>query len=217
MWKHASMKSWRAASALALLLCTTATRPGISLNALPNPPSTLPSNAARQSAARSAQKPANELMLAGLRPGRDTLGAARKLYGDVGVTPDPDDDRFLTWRDPCRKRSLRIEADKKDVIQTIAVEEWDSMLPCRKEVPTKLHSDLWRTGHGLALSDPQTKVLSTYGPPGSGGPSTDGGRELELMYYAFDWAGSDVPQVMEIFCDRSTKKVVHITLAYPSL
>jgi hypothetical protein len=44
-----------------------------------------------------------------------------------------------------------------------------------------------------------------------------GTRELELLYYAFDWAGSDVPQVMEISCERSTGKVLEITLAFPSL
>jgi hypothetical protein len=217
MWKHASMRSWRAASALALFMFAGAVCPGISLNDSSNAPLMAAWQSARKPAPRPALQTANELMLAGLRPGHDTLAMAKKLYGDVGVVPDSDDDRFLTWRDPCRKRSLRIEADKKDVIQTIAVEEWDSMLPCRKDLQEKLHSELWRTGHGIALSDPQTKVLSIYGTPGSGGPSTDGGRELELMYYAFDWAGSDVPQVMEIFCDRSTKKVVHITLAYPSL
>jgi hypothetical protein len=37
------------------------------------------------------------------------------------------------------------------------------------------------------------------------------------MFYAFDWAGSDVPQVMEVLCERATGRVVEITLAFPSL
>jgi hypothetical protein len=37
------------------------------------------------------------------------------------------------------------------------------------------------------------------------------------MYYAFDWAGSSVPQVMEVFCARDSGRVMEITLAYPSL
>ncbi len=196
MWKLGSMKFLLAASGLALLLAWI---PAPSPLAAGPPPR------------------ANELTLAGLRPGRDTLPAAKKLYGDLGLGVDPGDDKVLTWRDPCRKRILRIEADSKAVIQTISVEDWNSMMPCRKEMFDKLHSDLWRTGHGISLGDPQARVASVYGPPGSGGPSTDGGRDLQLMYYAFDWAGSDVPQVMEIFCDQSTSKVVHITLAYPSL
>jgi hypothetical protein len=37
------------------------------------------------------------------------------------------------------------------------------------------------------------------------------------MSYQFDWAGSDVPQVMEVLCARDTGRVVEITLAFPSL
>ena len=48
-------------------------------------------------------------------------------------------------------------------------------------------------------------------------PATLDGREFELLFYAFDWAGSDVPQVMEITCDRKNGRVWKITLAYPSL
>jgi hypothetical protein len=51
----------------------------------------------------------------------------------------------------------------------------------------------------------------------SPGPSVKGEHELELLYYAFDWAGSDVPQVMEILCARESGRVMEITLAYPSL
>jgi hypothetical protein len=42
-----------------------------------------------------------------------------------------------------------------------------------------------------------------------------------LWYYAFDWAGPDVPQVMEVVCTREKDgqagRVVEITLAAPSL
>jgi hypothetical protein len=42
-----------------------------------------------------------------------------------------------------------------------------------------------------------------------------------LLYYAFDWAGADVPQVMEVVCtleeDGKPGRVVEITLAAPSL
>jgi hypothetical protein len=42
-----------------------------------------------------------------------------------------------------------------------------------------------------------------------------------LWYYAFDWAGPDVPQVMEVVCtkeqDGQPGYVVEITLAAPSL
>jgi hypothetical protein len=42
-----------------------------------------------------------------------------------------------------------------------------------------------------------------------------------LLYYAFDWAGPDVPQVMEVLCaveqDGKLGRVVEITLAASSL
>jgi len=42
-----------------------------------------------------------------------------------------------------------------------------------------------------------------------------------LLYYAFDWAGSDVPQVMEVLCtvehDGKPGRVIEITLAASSL
>jgi hypothetical protein len=64
-------------------------------------------------------------------------------------------------------------------------------------------------------------VLAIYGQPGSRGPSTKDGQQLELLYYAFDWAGPDVPQVMAVLCtpERNAKpgRVVEITLAAPSL
>ena len=64
-------------------------------------------------------------------------------------------------------------------------------------------------------------VLKLYGEPDSRSPSTKDGQPLELWYYAFDWAGADVPQVMEVLCTREAEgkpgQVVEITLAGPSL
>jgi hypothetical protein len=72
----------------------------------------------------------------------------------------------------------------------------------------------------LRLEAP-ARARALYGQPNSRGPSTKGGQQLELLYYAFDWAGPDVPQVMEVLCapDRDGKpgRVVEITLAAPSL
>ena len=64
-------------------------------------------------------------------------------------------------------------------------------------------------------------VMQLYGQPDSRSPSTKDGQPLELWYYAFDWAGPDVPQVMEVVCTREKDgqagRVVEITLAAPSL
>ena len=70
---------------------------------------------------------------------------------------------------------------------------------------------------GLRIGDSQDQIIGLYGEPNSSGPATKNGQELALMYYQFDWAGSDVPQVMEVLCARDTGRVVEITLAFPSL
>ena len=75
----------------------------------------------------------------------------------------------------------------------------------------------WKTGRGLAIGDARERIFRIYGAPSSRSPSLRGNQELELFFYAFDWAGSEVPQVMEIYCDHSTGRVVEITLAFPSL
>jgi hypothetical protein len=63
--------------------------------------------------------------------------------------------------------------------------------------------------------------VDLYGQPDSQSASTNGGQQLELLYYAFDWAGPDVPQVMEVLCtaekDGKPGRVVEITLAASSL
>ena len=75
----------------------------------------------------------------------------------------------------------------------------------------------WQTSRGLRLGDTKERVLELYGSPNSTSPSVRGQQELELLFYAFDWAGSNVPQVMEVTCDRASGRVIEITLAFPSL
>ncbi len=164
-------------------------------------------------------KQANEITLAGLRPGRDTLAAAEKRYHSAGRAPKTGADTMKEWRDGCEGRGLRLEADSKGVIQSITATSLAAVLPGCKPTSRnpKFYEKAWTTGRGLKLGDAQNRVLELYGEPNSSGPSVKGARELELLFYAFDWAGSDVPQVMEVSCDRATGRVVEITLAFPSL
>ena len=168
------------------------------------------------------EKRANELTLAGLRPGKDTLTAALKHYrskyladGASGKA-SPTDPR--TWDEPCTGRSLNITADEKSVIQEITVSTLSSREgKCDDRRLEGLDMKDWITGRGLRLGDSRNRVTELYGEPGTDGPSVKGEHELEFLYYAFDWAGADVPQVLEIYCERETGRVVEITLAYPSL
>jgi hypothetical protein len=108
--------------------------------------------------------------------------------------------------------------DAKSVIQAVTV---SSLIPqegkCEDRRFGAVAVQNWVTGRGLRLGDPLGRVIEIYGEPDSNGPAVKGDRELEFLYYAFDWAGTDVPQVLEVHCARESGRVVEITLAFPTL
>jgi hypothetical protein len=162
----------------------------------------------------------NELTLAKLRPGRDTKTRAVRLY--KGYVADPGDDRQGTWMDLCRGEALKLEADANGKIQVLRMMTASDADPAQvRGGCSSLPATPWKTGRGLGINDPEPRVVQLYGEPDSRSPSTKDGRRLELLYYAFDWAGPDVPQVMEVVCtiedDARPGRVVEITLAAPSL
>jgi hypothetical protein len=199
--KPGSTKFWRYASAI-LLLAGAASAAAA---------------AARSQDTSPAQAPrASELTLAGLRPGRDTLEEARHRYGSKDVSNLSDGTK--QWRDACTGHAIMLELGANDVIQSVTISAIASEAgACSGRHGDLLHEDQWQTGHGLHLGDTEDRVTQIYGDPNSSGPSVKGKHELELMYYAFDWAGSSGPQVMEVFCARESGRVMEITLAYPSL
>jgi hypothetical protein len=164
---------------------------------------------------KNALHRANELTLAGLRPGRDSMAQARKLYRKIDPKSSTHDTETV-WLDRCGKVQLTVDFDSDQRIQVIRAAESASSADCASPVPSA-----WKTGHGLRVGDAATRVAELYGEPDSRSPSTKGGQPLELWYYAFDWAGADVPQVMEVLCTAEQNggpgRVVEITLAAPSL
>jgi hypothetical protein len=167
-------------------------------------------------APKVAAHKANERTLAGLRPGKDSIEHAVNLNRQFNKDDKPRDGEFV-WFDHCRDASLTVDSDAARKIQEIRVAPWGgSTADCAGMPPGP-----WKTGLGLRLADSTVKVTQLYGAPDSKSPSSKGGQQLELWYYAFDWAGPDVPQVMEVLCtaDEGGKpgRVVEITLAAPSL
>jgi hypothetical protein len=159
----------------------------------------------------------NETLLAGLRPGRDTFAVAEKRLKPKEIS-DGSTSSSKEWRDACSGRSIRLDIDAKTVIQSVTITTVSKQEgKCSDRRPDFLDPKFWLTGLGLRMGDSQDRVVALYGEPNSGGPATKNGLDLDLMYYQFDWAGSDVPQVMEILCARDTGRVVEITLAFPSL
>jgi hypothetical protein len=168
-----------------------------------------------QKKSSNAQR-SNEITLAGLRPGHDSLSRAIVLYKNPKGESHKEESTF-SWGATCQKQTLSVDVDASKRIQVIRTIETDwSDGDCAKPF---LGS--WSTGHGLRVGDPTPKVAQLYGAPDSKSPSSKGGQQLELWYYAFDWAGADVPQVMEVLCtkekDGQPGRVIEITLAAPSL
>jgi hypothetical protein len=160
----------------------------------------------------------NELRLARLEPGKDKLANATALFGPDYRRVFPDSPGLLAWADRRSGCVVRVDVGSGQVIKTITVSSIDSLLGEKRPLaPARLPPRLLVTGRGLALGDAGQRVVELYGPPNSSGPSTQGPHALEFFYYAFDWAGSDVPQVMEVYCDARTGRVVEITLAAPTL
>ena len=196
------MKFWRCAS-LALALAGAGTAAGARIS----PPV----------AAQTAARHNNELVLAGLRPGRDNLATAEKRFKMKSLAEEPNSGS-KEWRDDCSGRSIRLEVDAKSVIQSVTLTTLGTQEgKCSDRRPDFLDPRFWLTGLGLRMGDSQDRIVGLYGEPNSSGPASKNGQELELLYYQFDWAGSDVPQVMEVLCARDTGRVVEITLAFPSL
>jgi hypothetical protein len=165
---------------------------------------------------KTAAHKANEMTLAGLRPGQDSVERAASLYRQFSKDKTSRSDESV-WFDHCRDASLTVDSDAGKRIQEIRVAPWGgSTADCARVPPGP-----WKTGLGLRLEDSTARIVQLYGEPDSKSPSSKGGQQLELWYYAFDWAGPDVPQVMEVMCtvgqDGKPGRVVEITLAAPSL
>lgn len=161
-----------------------------------------------------------EWKLAGLLPGHTTLKRAESLLGE-SFSQDSESQSSALWHD-CNGSDLTVEANAKGIIQTVRVSKpvnSGSILDCFG--PALVGAKQWKTSLGLGLGDSAARVLQLYGQPDSRSPSTKGGQPLQLLYYAFDWAGPDVPQVMQVVCtpekDGQPGRVVEITLAASSL
>ena len=155
----------------------------------------------------------NEWKLAGLLPGRTRVAAAEELLGK----PLEKDADSLTFRWHNCFNDLIAESDGKGVVQTVRISKRSGSSDCASQRTVTR----WTTGKGLRVGDAAFRVTQLYGKPDSVSPSTKDSQRLELWYYAFDWAGPDVPQVMEVVCtvgkDGQPGRVVEITLAASSL
>jgi hypothetical protein len=155
----------------------------------------------------------NETKLGGMEPGKTRLREAVAMLGTPTVKN--------VWR-TTDDAEISVDLDEKQVVQVVRMSQ--TAHPAGKKLDCLgcvEKGRRWSTGSGLRLGSPARRVIKLYGEPDSRSPSTKDGQRLELLYYAFDWAGADVPQVMEVLCtvekDGVPGRVVEITLAASSL
>jgi hypothetical protein len=160
-----------------------------------------------------APKPLNELTLAGLRPGRDSLASALKHYKQKYLVNKASADS-KEWRDTCTGHSLALALDSRSVIQEITV---SLLVPrdgnCDNRRFEFLNLDEWITGKGLRLGDSRNRVVELYGEPSSSEPVVRDDADFELLQFDFAALGPDVPQHMQVFCERDSGRVMEITLS----
>jgi hypothetical protein len=159
-----------------------------------------------------APKRANETTLAGLRPGRDALAAAFKRYKEKYVLSKTST-ASKEWRDTCTGHSLALAIDARSIVQQVTV---SLLVPhdgnCDNRRFEFLNLDDWITGKGLRLGDSRNRVVEIYGEPNSSEPVVRGDADFELLEFDFGWAGADVPQAMQVYCERDSGRVMEIVL-----
>ena len=165
---------------------------------------------------KDAPKPLNELTLAGLRPGRDSLANALKHYKQKYLVNKASLDS-KEWRDTCTGHSLALALDSQSVIQEITV---SLLVPrdgnCDNRRFEFLNLDGWITGKGLRLGDSRNQVVELYGEPISSEPVVRDDADFELLQFDFAALGLTVPQQMRVYCERESGRVVEITLSASS-
>src|SRR5262249_15156784 len=117
---------------------------------------------------------ANELRLAGLRPGVDLEKRAVKLHGNYAYA-DSENSSHKTqavWTDGCHKLQLTADFEAGKSIEELRVNRAGWLMgDCVSPLPPSQ----WKTGRGLRIEDEASHVVDLYGQPTSRSPSTKNG------------------------------------------
>jgi hypothetical protein len=158
----------------------------------------------------------NEVTLAGLRPGRDSLSNALKHYKQKYLVSKTSADS-KEWRDTCTGHSLALALDAQSVIQEITV---SLLVPrdgnCDNRRFELLNIEDWVTGKGLHLGDSRNHVVELYGEPATSEPVVRNDQDFELLEFKFENVGLGAPQAMQVYCQQDSGRVVEITLSATS-
>jgi hypothetical protein len=159
----------------------------------------------------------NETILARISPGRTSMARALTLWRNPAKNDEQN--HSATWQS-CDGDALNVNLSEEGIIQSVWLSKMKAR-PFRACADALVMAPKFSTGLGLRLGDGAARVLRLYGEPDSRSPSTKDQQRLELLYYAFDWAGPDVPQMMEVLCtvekDGKPGRVIEITLSASSL
>ncbi len=102
-------------------------------------------------AAQTMRKPAraNELSIAGLRPGHDTLSDAQKRLDPLLAPVKTDNQGAQTWQEGCTGRKIALEVDEDGVIQNVDLSS-GGVKADWKQTQGVQRARIWSTGRGSA-------------------------------------------------------------------
>jgi hypothetical protein len=160
----------------------------------------------------------NELEIAGLRPGQDTMRKAYHRFGKNLVTNELSQSGSVVWLDVCNHQMLTVSFDTNDIILGVRIQHTPgvTMADCDvRSYSRNVRSRMGGTGHGLLFGDRCDRVQQLYGSPHSDDHSASGTQESNSFVYHFDRGSKGSQLTLEITCDPASKTVKTIELTAP--
>jgi hypothetical protein len=162
--------------------------------------------------ATAATKPVNEIRLGGLQPGRDTLQSfKRKVKREE---PAFDGSTEHSYYEICNYQTIDVYPDSTGRLTRISVTQVTERIiaDCTDKSYSRQARRWLGSGHDLLLGDTCQQAIEIYGKPASETSGAESNSVIKSMTYDFGWAGSKVPQAMQVECSIPENKVIKMTL-----
>lgn len=159
---------------------------------------------------------ANEVTLAGLRPGKTNPKETYQRFSKKWADKVSGETNSISWYEVCNWQELTVQFDSSRLVQSVTVEQVSERIiaDCTDKSYSRIDRGRLGTGRDLLLKDRCDRVEEIYGKPQRESPSENGSEAVESLSYNFDWAGPKVPQSMTVLCGAAPLfQVVKITLA----
>jgi hypothetical protein len=164
---------------------------------------------------KANHKQAIESKIAGLRPGRDSIGKAYSRFHKDRVLKDSPPNSALWWS-PCTQQTLTVSFDTNGVIWEVKIEpapQTSIIFDCDSRAYSRsVRARMGGTGRGLVFRDSCSRVRQLYGAPQRQDRSLLGDKDNDLFVYRFDRGIKQSLLTLEITCDSARNEVRSLKL-----